>query len=102
MNLGNIEAQTLDVMASNSSPVFEPPDYLRLGVTVLKKPPEKNETVHFHYIMTEGFFADTTAGHNAKHTDQKVYYVRHKQVLNNVKFRRYSRQKSSSTSCCLR
>lgn len=57
----------MDVTPKNMSPIYEPPDYLRLGVSKKDK-----QQVHFHYEMVEGFFADTK--NTDKHMEQKTVF----------------------------
>ncbi|CAD5229685.1 unnamed protein product [Bursaphelenchus okinawaensis] len=67
-DFGTIESQTLEVKAQNGSSIFVPPDYLRLQVSK----PQSNETIHFHYEMSAGFYSDTAM--KEKHTERKTVF----------------------------
>ena len=68
-NTGRIESNTIQVIPSNKSSIYRPPDFLRLGVS---KP--DNSVVHFHYEIIEGLVADSKAEIEKKKIERKTVF----------------------------
>ncbi|CAJ0583316.1 unnamed protein product, partial [Mesorhabditis spiculigera] len=62
-NIGLWRSTTIDVLPSNKSSLYAPPDFLRLEV----REDTKAQAVSFHYELIEGFYAD-----KKKTSEQKI------------------------------
>uniref|UniRef100_A0AC34QN89 Sodium/hydrogen exchanger n=1 Tax=Panagrolaimus sp. JU765 TaxID=591449 RepID=A0AC34QN89_9BILA len=68
-NLGQIESSTMQVVPSNGSLIYRPPDFLRLGVAKAD-----NSVVHFHYEVIDGLFADSKSEMEKKRVERKTVF----------------------------